>query len=82
MREGLPLTFLESMSAGKPIVANNVDGASDVVIDGETGFLVTPHQPLEMAERILYLLNNEKLCNQMGHVAQEQKPQPGSGSDG
>ena len=69
--EGLPITFLESMSAGKPIVANNVDGASDVVINGETGFLVTPHQPLEMAEQILYLLNNELLCNQMGQVAQQ-----------
>jgi len=69
--EGLPIAFLESMSAGKPIVANNVDGASDVVIDGETGFLVTPHQPSEMAEHILYLLNNEKLCNEMGEVAQE-----------
>jgi len=68
--EGLPIAFLESMSAGKPIVANNVDGASDVVIDGETGFLVTPHQPSEMAERILCLLNNEKLCSEMGQVAQ------------
>ena len=69
--EGLPIAFLESMSAGKPIVANDVDGASDVVIDGETGFLVPPHQPSQMAERILYLLNNEKLCNEMGHVAQQ-----------
>jgi glycosyltransferase involved in cell wall biosynthesis len=69
--EGLPLAFLESMSAGKPIVANNVDGASDVLIDGETGFLVTPHQPSEMAERILLLLNNETLCHEMGHVAQQ-----------
>ena len=69
--EGLPLAFLESMSAGKPIVANNVDGASDVLIDGETGFLVTPHQPSEMAERILYLLNNEKLCHEMGRIAQQ-----------
>ena len=59
--EGLLLAFCESMSAGKRIVANNVDGASDVLIDGETGFLVTPHQPSEMAEHILYLLNNEKL---------------------
>ncbi len=67
----MPLAFLESMSAGKPIVANNVDGASDVVIDGETGFLVAPHQPQEMAERILYLLNNENLCSEMGHVAQQ-----------
>ncbi|MCI0563562.1 MAG: glycosyltransferase, partial [Nitrososphaera sp.] len=69
--EGLPIAFLESMSAGKPIVANNVDGASDVVIDGETGFLVTPRQPREMAERILYLLNNENLCSEMGRVAQQ-----------
>lgn len=69
--EGLPIAFLESMSAGKPIVANNVDGAGDVVIDGETGFLVPPHQPSKMAERILYLLNNESLCIEMGHVAQK-----------
>jgi glycosyltransferase involved in cell wall biosynthesis len=69
--EGLPIAFLEAMSAGKPIVANDVDGASDVVINGETGFLVPPHRPAKMAERILYLLNNEALCNEMGHVAQQ-----------
>jgi len=67
--EGLPIVFFESMCAKKPIVANNVGGARDVVVDGETGFLVTPHQPMEMAERILFLLNNEQLCNQMGHFA-------------
>jgi glycosyltransferase involved in cell wall biosynthesis len=69
--EGLPITFLESMSAGKPIVANDVDGASDIITDGETGYLVTPRQPPEMAERILYLLNNEKTCEEMGHSAHE-----------
>jgi glycosyltransferase involved in cell wall biosynthesis len=69
--EGLPLVFFEAMSAGKPIVANNVDGAGDVVIDGETGFLVPPRKPREMAERILFLLNNEKLCIEMGHTAQQ-----------
>jgi exopolysaccharide biosynthesis polyprenyl glycosylphosphotransferase len=69
--EGLPLAFLEAMSAGKPIVANDIDGASDVVVNGETGFLVTPRQPQEMAERILTLLNDETLCNEMGHVARQ-----------
>lgn len=68
--EGLPVVFQEAMSAGKPIIANDVDGARDVVIDGETGYLVTPHQPQEMAERILYLLNNDAICNQMGLTAQ------------
>jgi glycosyltransferase involved in cell wall biosynthesis len=69
--EGLPIAFLEAMSAGKPIVANDVDGASDVVINGETGFLVPPRQPSKMAERILYLLDNDSLCKKMGDVAQQ-----------
>lgn len=69
--EGLPIACQEAMSAGKPIVANDVDGVGDVVTNGETGFLVTPHQPSEMAERILYLLNNETLCKKMGIAAQQ-----------
>ncbi|HET9589461.1 MAG TPA: glycosyltransferase family 4 protein, partial [Anaerolineales bacterium] len=66
--EGLPLAFLEAMSAGKPIVANDVDGAGDVVVNEETGFLVPPRQPQAMAERILTLLNDETLCNRMGKI--------------
>ncbi len=69
--EGLPVVFQESMIAGKPIVANNVDGARDVIIDGTTGYLVSPHQPQEMAERILTLLNDEDLCKQMGLTAKQ-----------
>ncbi len=68
--EGLPLAFLEAMSAGKPIVANDIDGARDVVRNGETGFLVPPHQPQPMAEFILTLLNNASLRKKMGRVAQ------------
>ena len=69
--EGLPVVFQESMIAGKPIVANNVDGARDVIANGKTGYLVTPHQPKEMADRILTLLNNEELCYQMGVTAKQ-----------
>jgi glycosyltransferase involved in cell wall biosynthesis len=69
--EGLPVVFQESMAAGKPIVANNVDGARDVITDGKTGYLVTPRQPQEMADRILTLLNNEELCHQMGLTAKQ-----------
>ena len=67
--EGLPIVFLEALCAGKPIVANDVDGAKEVVIDGETGYLVTPGDPSEMAERILDLLNNDSLCNDMAGIA-------------
>ncbi len=69
--EGLPLAFMEAMSAGKPIVANDVDGARDVVKEGETGFLVPPQQPEMMAGRILELLDDEALCERMGSLARE-----------
>ena len=69
--EGLPVAFQEAMSAGKPIIANDVDGASDAIVDHETGYLVTPHQPQEMAERILFLLKNDELCYEMGLTAQQ-----------
>ena len=52
-------------------MANNVDGAGDVVVNGTTGYLVTPQRPEEMAERILYLLRDEALCREMGRVARE-----------
>jgi len=73
--EGLPFVFQEAMSAGKPVIANNVDGVGDIVIDGETGYLVTPHKPEEMADRILHLLNNDELCQKMGKIAQKYSDQ-------
>ena len=73
--EGLPVVFQESMAAGKPIVANDVDGARDVISEGNTGYQVTPHQPQEMADRILTLLNNEELCDQMGVTAKQRAQQ-------
>ena len=69
--EGLPVVFQESMISGKPIVANNVDGARDVITNGKTGYLVIPRQPQEMADRILTLLKNEELCYQMGVTAKQ-----------
>jgi glycosyltransferase involved in cell wall biosynthesis len=73
--EGLPVVFQESMSAGKPVVANDVDGARDVIIDGKTGFLVQPHNPQEMAERILLLLKNDDFCREMGENARRESEQ-------
>lgn len=66
LSEGTSLTLLEAMASGKPVVVTNVGGNGRVVIDNETGFLVPPEEPSIMAEKIITLLNNKNLINEMG----------------
>ncbi|HOW28836.1 MAG TPA: glycosyltransferase family 4 protein [Elusimicrobiota bacterium] len=67
--EGLPRALLEAMASGLPSVANDVDGVSDVLIDGQTGFLIPPHSPQRTAERVLELLDRPDEMMRMGHAA-------------
>ncbi|MBN2284808.1 MAG: glycosyltransferase [Tissierellales bacterium] len=67
LSEGLSNTLLESMLAGKPVVATAVGGNPEVVEDGKSGFLVPPRDPHAMAEAILKLLGNSELRREMGH---------------
>jgi len=64
--EGLPVVILEAMMMAKPVVATNVMGNPELVIDGVTGFLVAPRDREGLAERILKLLRDENLRKQMG----------------
>lgn len=63
--------FQEAMSAGKPTVAIDFGCARDVIIDGETGYLVTPPRLEEIAESILCFRNNEAICYEMDVTAQK-----------
>ncbi|HEX2054828.1 MAG TPA: glycosyltransferase family 4 protein [Actinomycetota bacterium] len=57
-QEGMPLAVLEAMDAGIPVVATNVIGTSEVVVDGETGILVPPRNPKALAAAIEELLSD------------------------
>lgn len=64
--EGFPLTCIEAMALGKPVIATNIPGPSEIVLDGATGYIVPPSNPEMLAERILNLVNNRELLTSMG----------------
>ena len=64
--EGLPKSLLEAASCGRPIVAYDVPGCREIVKDGYNGYLVQPKSIDGLVEAIILLINNYKLCVQMG----------------
>jgi len=54
--EGMPLVVLEAMEAGVPVVASRVSGIPEVVVDGETGWLVPPEDPQALAAALREVL--------------------------
>jgi glycosyltransferase involved in cell wall biosynthesis len=66
--EGFGLTAAEAMAAGKPVVASNVDGLSEVIIDNVTGYLVPAKDCVVMARRLVELLSNKQKAETMGQA--------------
>jgi glycosyltransferase involved in cell wall biosynthesis len=64
--EGFSLTLLESMAYGIPIVATRVGGNPELVVEGETGYLVPVKNPQILVDRIVKLLSNKDLRRSMG----------------
>ena len=68
--EGMPMTIIEAMGTGLPIVASAVGGVPDMIRDGQSGFLVKP-VPEEIANMILKLLRDTSLREKLGGGAKE-----------
>ena len=64
--EGFSNSILEYMAAAKPVVATNVGGAGEAIIDGETGYLVRPNDADAMAAYIVELCKDVKKANGFG----------------
>lgn len=69
--EGLPNVLLEAMQAAVPVVATRIPGVDEVVVDGSTGILVPPREPLELARGMRTLLNDPALARRMGEAGRD-----------
>jgi glycosyltransferase involved in cell wall biosynthesis len=69
--EGLPLSVIEAMAAGLPVVASDVGGLRELVRDGETGVLVPPGDPAALADALRPLLIDHELRRRLGRAGRE-----------
>lgn len=66
--EGISNSVMEYMAAGKPVIVTNGGGSSELIVNGENGFLVPPSNPADVADRIVKLLENPSLAHEMGEA--------------
>ncbi|HWF32067.1 MAG TPA: glycosyltransferase family 4 protein, partial [Solirubrobacteraceae bacterium] len=69
--EGFGIAYLEAGAYGKPVVAGNVGGALDAVLDGETGLLVDPRDTAALAQALVTLLLDRELAARLGEAGRK-----------
>jgi glycosyltransferase involved in cell wall biosynthesis len=71
LREGLPRALPQALIAGKPVVSYDVDGAREVAINGETGFLVPPNNWEALIQPLVELAGDFELRSRFGQAGRE-----------
>lgn len=66
LSEGMPMSVLEAMAAGRPVVASSVGGVPEAVVDGVTGLLVPPGRPDDLAVALERLVADDDLRRRLG----------------
>jgi colanic acid/amylovoran biosynthesis glycosyltransferase len=64
--EGTPVAVLEASACGLPVISTRHAGIAEVIVDGETGFLVNEHDVDEMAAKMIYLIENPEIARKIG----------------
>ena len=70
LREGLPRALPQALAAARPVVAYDADGANEVCLENETGFLVAPGDLPGLSERLLRLAQDPALRQRLGYRGQ------------
>lgn len=71
LHEGIPMSVLEAMANGVPVIVPKVGGLEELVTDGVDGYLVDTRNPRDFADRCLCLYENDTLWQKMAHAARE-----------
>ena len=79
--EGCPMVLLEAMAMECPVVATDIGGVREIVVNAETGLLVKPDDPEALAEAVLYLLDADAERARMG-AAGRRRVEQHFGADG
>ena len=67
--EGMPNVVLEAMAAGRPVIGTAVEGTEDLVIPGQTGWLVPPHDADALYLALIDAANSPERCGRYGRQA-------------
>lgn len=68
--EGISNFILESMALGKPVIATNTGGTPEIIIEGYNGYLVQHKNPIELKNKIFFLLNDENKRIELGRLGE------------
>jgi glycosyltransferase involved in cell wall biosynthesis len=69
--EGMPRTVLEAMAMGRPILTTNVPGCKETVINGENGWLVEKANVEQLAEKMIWFIENQGEWQRMGGISHQ-----------
>jgi glycosyltransferase involved in cell wall biosynthesis len=70
-RDGMPNVLIEAMARGLPVISTRVSGIPELVRDGETGLLVEPDRPLELADAMAAVARDRGLAERLGRAGRE-----------
>jgi glycosyltransferase involved in cell wall biosynthesis len=75
LMHALPMSVLEAMSVGRPVIATRVGDLPEVMQDGRTGFLVAPDRPSEMAHALVALARDRTRAEELGRAGRARQRQ-------